>query len=525
MGFLSFSKRFWLISRISIRLLLKRQISPEIRLRLFFERAGGAFIKLGQILSLRHDLIPARYANELLNLLSQVRVLPYPAMRQVFIDEVGRPPEAVFKKFETKPIASASISQVYRALLPDGTPVVVKIQRPGISQIFETDFMLARWLGRGLSFFHIFNSFQIQDVVKEFIVWSRRELDFRAELINSQVIARHSEQHPRTIIPRYYTEWSTERVLVSEDMAEVLSVETVLKELERDPEYREKLVTEHNIHTEDLAYYFVFDIMRQYFIDGFFHADPHPANLFFAADNRLGYFDFGIIGQVGKSRLHLLRIIYGIARRDLAFSSKHFLRFAKTAVTDEIDLFKTKEPNTYKRYAKVINKLEEIMLDNLQTDLEGILAPWYEEKTPASPSGRPAGYKHLTSSLVFSRILIKTRDYQIYLPREIVIFFRTLVIADMVAIKLAPGFDIIRALNSFFESYPLGVAEELIITRTKEAKLEEEVTDSTAHFSFEQMLEFQEAEKERLGAAKERLINIIAAYAEDYEEIRQLLKA
>ena len=94
----------------------------------------------------------------------------------------------------------------------------------------------------------------------------------------------------------------------------------------------------------------------------------------------------------------------------------------------------------------------------------------------------------------------------------------------MVAVKLAPGFDIIRALNSFFESYPLGVAEEMITTKTREVKLAES-TDSTEHFSFEQLLEVKDAEKERLGVAKERLINIISAYAEDYEEIRQLLKA
>jgi predicted unusual protein kinase regulating ubiquinone biosynthesis (AarF/ABC1/UbiB family) len=517
MSGLDFLTRFWDIGRISIRLLLKREVTPEVRLRLFFEQAGGAFVKLGQILSLRHDLIPPRYANELLNLLSRIRVSPYSAMRQVFIDEIGQPPEAVFQKFESKPIASASISQVYRARLSDGTPVVVKIQRPAIRQVFETDFLLARVLGRLLSFFRLFNTFQIQDVVKEFIAWSRRELDFREELTNSQILARHSESHPRTIIPRAYAEWSTERVLVSEDMAEVFSVETVLKELEKNPKYRDELLTNHSIHTEELAYYFVFDIMRQYFIDGFFHADPHPANLFFASNNRLGYFDFGIIGQVGKTRLDLLRIIYGIARRDLAFSSKHFLHFAKTAMADEVDLFKLKEPDTYKRYAKVVDKLEEIMLDNLQLDLEGILTPWYEEKTLPN-------YQHLTSSLVFSKILLKTRDYQIYLPREVVIFFRTLVIADMVAVKLAPGFDIIRALNSFFASYPLGVAEELIMAQTQEVKLEE-ATDSTAHFSFEQLLEVKDAEKEQLGVAKERLINIISAYAEDYEEIRQLLKA
>jgi len=517
MSFFSFIKRFWKVGRISVSLLFNRRINPEVRFRLFFERSGGAFIKLGQILSLRHDIIPPRYANELLNLLSRVKVLPYTAMRQVFVDEIGRAPELVFQHFDSKPIASASISQVYRALLLDGTKVVVKIQRPDLSQIFEMDFILARFLGRLLSFFRVFDSFQIQDVVAEFIAWSRRELNFHEELLNSQTISRHSEEYPRTIIPRCYTEWSTERVLVSEDMADVLSVETVLEELKRDPSYREKLVTEHAINVEDLAYYFVFDIMRQYFIDGFFHADPHPANLFFTRDNRLGYFDFGIIGQVGKSRLNLLRIIYGIARRDLAFSSKYFLRFAKTVISDEIDLFKTKEPDTYKRYSKVIKKLEEIMLDNLQADLDGVLAPWYEEKSQI-------GYKHLTSSLVFSRMLVKMQDYQIHLPREVAIFFRTLVIADMVAVRLAPGFDIIRALNTFFESYPLGVAEELITAKTLEVETEEAL-DPSAHFSFEQLLELKNNEKEALGVAKEKMINLIAAYAEDYEEIRQLLKA
>ena len=139
--------------------------------------------------------------------------------------------------------------------------MVVKIQRPGVSNIFETDFLLARFLGRLLSFFRLFNSFQIQDVVKEFIAWSRRELDFREELFNSQIIARHGAAHPRTIIPRAYAEWSTKRVLVSEEMTEGISVETVLQELERDSIYRATLMTERRINVEELAYYFVSDIM------------------------------------------------------------------------------------------------------------------------------------------------------------------------------------------------------------------------------------------------------------------------
>ncbi|MBI4136381.1 MAG: AarF/ABC1/UbiB kinase family protein [Candidatus Vogelbacteria bacterium] len=513
---LRFLERLIKIKLIILRLLFAWRLGRPVRFRMFFEQAGGAFLKLGQILSLRHDFIPPVYANELLNLLSRVESLPWPALREVFIAEIGAPPEKVFQQFNNQPIASASISQVYRAKLPTGELVAVKIQRPGIREVFETDFILASFLGGLLSIFRFFDSFQIQDIVSEFISATRRELDFREELNNSLALLAHSSDHPRTIIPKCYSELSTERVLVSEYMTEILSVETVLERLAANPDYAAELKERQRINLEDLAYYFVFDIMRQYFIDGFFHADPHPANLFFAPGNRLGYFDFGIIGRAGKNRLDLLRIIYGIAKRDLNFSSRHFLRFAKSAIAKEMELFKQKDRATYDRYVKVLEKLEEIMTDNLQADLEKILAPWYQEQSSRS-------YHHLTSSIVISKMILRARDYSIYLPREIIMFFRALIISDMVALRLAPNFDIMKALNRFFDRYPLGVAEELITARTHEAKLEETV-DASAHLSFDELLALKEAEQEELSLAKERLINLIAAYAEDYQEVRQLLK-
>jgi len=511
-----FLERLIKIKLIILRLLFAWRLGRPVRFRMFFEQAGGAFLKLGQILSLRHDFIPPAYANELLNLLSRVEPQPWPSLREVFIAEIGAPPEKVFQQFNNQPIASASISQVYRAKLATGELVAVKIQRPGIREVFETDFILASFLGGLLSIFRFFDSFQIQDVVSEFISATRRELDFREELNNSLALLAHSSEHPQTIIPKCYSELSTERILVSEYMAEILSVETVLERLAANPRYAAELKERQRIDLEDMAYYFVFDIMRQYFIDGFFHADPHPANLFFAPDNRLGYFDFGIIGRAGKSRLDLLRIIYGIAKRDLNFSSRHFLRFAKSAIAKEMELFKQKDRLTYDRYSKVLEKLEEIMTDNLQADLEKILAPWYQEQSSRS-------YHHLTSSTVISKMILRARDYSIYLPREIIMFFRALIISDMVALRLAPNFDIMKALNRFFDRYPLGVAEELITARTHEAKLEETV-DASAHLSFDELLALKEAEQEELSLAKERLINLIAAYAEDYQEVRQLLK-
>ncbi len=511
-----FFKRLIKIKLVILRLIFDRQHSRPVRFRLFFERAGGAFLKLGQILSLRHDFIPPAYANELLSLLSRVAPQSWSEMEKVFIAEIGEAPESIFKEFRREQVASASISQVYYAVLKTGEPVAVKIQRPNIKPVYETDFILASFLGGLLSIFRFFDSLQIQDIVSEFISATRSELDFREELKNSVALFNHSSAHPQTIIPKFYSELSTERVLVSQYMSEILSVETVLARLALRPEYAEELKLKEKIDVEAMAYYFVFDIMRQYYIDGFFHADPHPANLFLASDNRLGYFDFGIIGRAGPLRLDLLRIIYGIAKRDLNFSSRYFLKFAKSAIAGEIELFKRKDKATYDRYSKVIDKLEEIMTDNLQTDLEQILAPWYEEQ-------KGPDYHHLTSSLVISKMILKTRDYSVYLPREAVMFFRTLIIADMVALRLAPNFDIMKALNNFFDRYPLGVAEEMIKTRAHEAELELEI-DPASHLSFDELLALKEAEHEQLSLAKERLINLISNYAEEYEEIRQLLK-
>ncbi len=513
----AFFKRLTTVVGLIVRLVRHRDLKPEVRFRMFFESAGGAFLKLGQILSLRHDLVPPAYAEELLHLLSHVKELSFEEMEKVFVQELGQNPKQFFAKFEEKAIASASISQVYRATLKTGEEVAVKIQRPSVAETFELDFILATFLGWLIGVFHLFDSLQIKDVVSEFVSWTKKELDFRQELHNAQALYAHSAAHPRTIIPRYFAEYSTKRVLVSEFLIDIFPLDNLLVELENHKDLAGTLKQNHQIDVEELAYYFVFDLMRQYYIDGFFHADPHPANVFFAPNNLLGYFDFGIIGQVGESRLNLARIIYGLSNQDLNFASKYFLAFTKRAVEQEIELVKKKEQETFLRYAKVIDKLEEIMIDNLRTDLEKILKPWYE----AIEGGT---FHHGHSSAVFSKLILKMRDYSIYLPSEVVIFFRTLVIAEMVALRLAPNFDIMRALNRFFATYSLGEIEREVIARTHQVPLGEKI-DSTSHLSFEELRELKWREKEQLSFAKERLVNLICHYAEQYEEIRELLKS
>lgn len=512
-----FSKRLGQIAGIIVRVFFSSGQKPEVKFRLFFEETGGAFIKLGQILALRYDLLPPAYTDELLKLLAQVPTAPFANMEQVFIEEYGRRPQDFFKTFNSEPIASASISQVYRATLKTGEEVAVKIARPGVKEVFERDFALASFLAGIIGIFKIRQSVDIEEVVDEFIAWTRRELDFRYEARNGAALYRHSARHPDTVVPKVYADLSTERVLIMEYMRGVARLDSIIGKLDKNPNLKDDLRRNYRIDLSFMAYYFMKDGMRQYFIDGFFHADPHPANVFLLPDNRLGYFDFGIMGEVGRERADLLQIVYGLAEGDLMSVSRAFLNFSKRGFEPDIELFRRHRKMDHAKYNKVIMKIEEIITDNFRRELEDILAPWYDR-----PSDKKYSFYQRSSSVIFSKLLLKAEDYSVYLPREITIFFRSLVIADMVALKLDPDFDMIKALKMFFQEFPLSRAAEIINERTHEGELLPQI-DPVSHLNFEQLLELKARERERLALATERLGNMITYYAERYEEVRRML--
>jgi len=506
-----FIKRLAEIIALIWRLVFFSLEKPEVKFRIFFEKAGGGFIKLGQILALRHDILPARYTDELLKLLASVPAAPFAQMEKVFIDEIGQRPEAFFQTFDAVPIASASISQVYKATLKTGEEVVVKIQRPGIVEAFERDFILASFLAGLVGIFKITRAVNIYEAVDEFIAWTKRELDFRYEARNGAALYQHSARHPDTVIPKVYLNLCTERVLVMEYMRGVARLDGVLSKLGKNPNFRQDILRDHRIDLSHMAYYFMIDGMRQYFIDGFFHADPHPANVFLLPDNRLGYFDFGIMGEVGRDRIDLLRIMYGLAHRDIDSVSRLFLAFSKRSLEPEIELFKRYRKIDHARYVKVIDKIEEIIADNFCKELEDILLPWYDKEAPKQ-----------SAAVLFSKLLLKAENYSVCLPRTATIFFRSLIIADMVALKLDPEFDMIQAFQMFFQKFPLERATEIIEEKTHEIELLPQI-DPVTHFNFEQLLEYKSYERERLAIATERLANMVSYYAERYDEVRKLL--
>ena len=492
------------------KLCLKGELSYPVRLRLFFEECGGGLIKFGQVLSLRHDFLSDEYTNELLNLLAKVPAKSFPEMEKVFLSEMGVLPKQFFREFDPAPLASASIGQVYKAVMKDGSRVAIKIQRPGVKELFETDFIVLTVLASVIDLLPYFQAIGLRAVVKEFTKWSRRELDFRNEGRAAEKFYRASQNETDVIIPRVYLEYIKARVLIMELKEDFFLVEEIMRRVKVDIFFTIELKEKFGIDTEALVRRFILEEMRQYFVNGFFHADPHPANIFFAPGNKLGFFDYGIVGVATSKRLSFIRAIHAITTGDLYLASKYFLTFAKKNFEKELAIFKAQGERIEEKYEKVLEKIEDIMVDNFRLDLEEILAPWYKEK------GK-------NTMLVVPRIIWAVRKYHVHLPSEIVLFFRTLAIADMVALRLTPTFDMIATLRNFFEIHPLPELEKIVAEEEHAPEEDSEEIEIYQNLSYEALIEKKERNKEVLEIARERLTNLILSYAENYDEVRQLL--
>ncbi len=264
------------------------------RIRLAAEELGPTFVKLGQFLSMRPDVVPHPVILELRKLQDQIAPLPFEVMRPVLVEGLGREPSEVFEEFDEAVAASASLAQVYIARLRDGgKEVAVKIQKPGVREKIEIDFDLAEWLA-GMLHQRVpsLRPFDMPSIVKEAREWMMRELDFRLEA-NNQEYFNALNKHPEKVFsPKVYREASSERVLV---MDRVLG-KSVRDAGEYPPETRRLLAG--NGATS---------IAHQVFISGFFHADPHAGNIFITPDGRLCFLDWGLAGNLTR------RLRYAVA--------------------------------------------------------------------------------------------------------------------------------------------------------------------------------------------------------------------
>ncbi len=274
------------------------------RMRLAIEELGPTFIKFGQILATRQDILPPELITELKKLQDKANPLPYEVIRKVI--EANCPdPDVCFTDVDPEPLASASISQVHFAKLIDGTPVVLKVQRPGIRDVIETDLLiLESFAQRFERYYPQYRVYNPKGLVKDFSIQIRKELDFVRDGRNADRLRHDMEKIEGVKVPKIYWEFSTKELLVMEYIDGV-RVDNVAK------------IKEFGVDPVMIAKRGFYAYMKQIFEDGFFHGDPHPGNLFVTKGGNLVFLDFGIVGIIRpERRLAFIRLLDGLVKGD-----------------------------------------------------------------------------------------------------------------------------------------------------------------------------------------------------------------
>jgi ubiquinone biosynthesis protein len=288
------------------------------RIRLAFEELGPTFIKLAQVLSARPDLIPPDFVVELARLQDKVPPADFADLSGILGTELNRPSGEIFQTIEEVPLASASIAQVHRARLMDGEDVAVKIQRPGIRKIIEVDLEimlhLATLMERHVEEFSLHRPVKI---VEEFARTIEKELDFVLEADNMERFSAQFLQDPHIYVPKVFRDASCSRVLTMEFIrgVKVSEVEKIdAAGLDR------KLIVDRGAEF----------LLRQIFENGFFHADPHPGNIFVLPDNVICMLDYGMVGSIVlQTRERFVDLVSAVAQRDSARAVQVLLRLTE----------------------------------------------------------------------------------------------------------------------------------------------------------------------------------------------------
>ncbi|WP_248928856.1 ABC1 kinase family protein [Paenibacillus hamazuiensis] len=295
------------------------------RIRLVLQQLGPTFIKLGQIASTRSDIIPGPILKELEKLQDQVPPFSFHEVRDILEAELGIEVDHTFARFDKKPVAAASIGQVHLALLHTGEQVAVKIQRPDIAVTIRTDLEILQNLAvLAEARFEWARRHQIRRMVEEFSKSLWNELDYTIEGSNTEKIAAQFGRNTRIHIPRVYWEFSSKKVLTTEFLDGIKLTDL-------------QLLHENGYSRKRIAERLMKAMLQQMFVDGFFHADPHPGNIMVLPGEVLGFLDFGLVGRLTPE---LKRHLSGLIIALMLQSSEGIIRavLGMNLVTPEVNV-------------------------------------------------------------------------------------------------------------------------------------------------------------------------------------------
>jgi ubiquinone biosynthesis protein len=273
--------------------------SPEVLRKILIE-LGPVYVKLGQLLSTRPDILPGRYVDTLTALQSNVPPVPWEQVENLIRTELSQPLETIFSEIDRNAIAAGSIGQVYRAVLTNGQPVALKVQRPGIEAIVTQDISLIKSLAELVSYTEFGKNFDIVGLAEEFSSAIKAELDFTTEAEYTEQLRRNLTatkwfDTQKLVIPQVYNDLTTTKLLT----IEWLSGRPILEA--RLPQNQDEATQRSEITTILFRAFF-----QQVYVDGFFHADPHPGNIFYLEDGRVAILDCGMVGRLDPRTQQIL---------------------------------------------------------------------------------------------------------------------------------------------------------------------------------------------------------------------------
>lgn len=375
----------------------ERYTRPE-RLRVALEELGTTFIKLGQILSTRVDLLPLDYQLELARLQDQASPIPGEVIRDVVVAELGLPIESAFATFDLIPLASASIGQAHAATLLDGTEVVVKVRRPDVERQIEEDLeILQNFAAVASRRWELADQYDVMGLAQEFAQTLRSELDYVREARNAERFATNFAGDDHIRIPRVFWETTTSRVLTLERLRGIKVTDSVALDAA-------------GIARPALAERAARFILKMTFEDGFFHADPHPGNFLIEPNGRLGLMDFGMVGSLDdRTQDKLIELVLAVATQN-----------SDRLVDGLLEL------------GVALRRVDRLLL---RRDLEHLTARYY---------GRRLG--DIVVTTVVADTLAVIRRHRLQLPPNLALLVKTVVMNEGLGRLIDPTFNLADAL-------------------------------------------------------------------------------
>jgi ubiquinone biosynthesis protein len=413
-----------------------RGLPDAVRLRLAFEELGLTYLKLGQFLAMRFDILPVEVCRELSRLYEGVPPLKLDEVRRVIETELGKPLEELYSVFHAEPIAAASVAQVHEARTMASERVAVKVQRPGVDRFFAADMRnlsrmaaFADWLG-------VLGDLSLREAAQEFANYTQRELDFVTEGHTADRLRQNATPHE--VVPRVYWELTTSKVLTLE-FVEGISLAQLSSLLEAGKYDLVRARLPH-LRVELALHHLAVASLRQLFVTGFFHADPHPGNVLIRDDNSVAFVDFGIFGQLTAGQREI------------------FVAYIENLALGNIE-------QSFRHYSRLYTASEDTDWMAFRREATAILRAWYQVSTDPHSS---VEQRHLGYST--DQMLRVVRRHRLRMSMDTLLFWRALFALDSSALRLSHHFDLLHELRLFFEERRPGVTERLLELVTNEER-------------------------------------------------------